>query len=78
MALFENVASHPVFRKTVKEVLYDARLFEFNMLDESRYFESFYCEINPLRRDLDEKLGFLPGPAYEGSHSRYRRFFHEK
>lgn len=55
MQRFINITSHPVFSRTIKEVVYDGALFQSRYLDETIFREHCEVDLEPAEHD-DEEL----------------------
>ena len=77
VTLLENITSHPVFSKSIKEVVYDGRLFEEDLLDEVRYRDRLreahdaYCEWEESALDKITN-------GYRSSYCNFKALYHEQ
>ena len=61
MELFSNITSHPIFSRTIKEVVYDGRLFVSPYSDRQRFLDQYQSWIDATCPDMrfdmvDEEL----------------------
>ena len=78
MAILLKVASHPVFCKSIKEVVYDGRLFEKDLLDEVKYRDRLREGHEDWVGELGEGVVDTIAKGYESSYRSFKTLYNEQ
>ena len=78
MAILLKVASHPVFSLSIKEVVYDGRLFEKDLLDEVKYRDNLRDAHDYWAEELGETGMNNITKGYESSFRNFKTLYNEQ